>query len=229
MRAALGFLTPLGGARTPTARALPWFPVVGALIGLGIGATWWGAERVFPPTVAAAVALVVGLALTGMLHIDGLGDSADGLLPHLTRERRLEVMSQPDIGAYGVAAIGGALLLQFAALSSMEPSVVLVMSICALSRAMLAADLALGRYAKAEGLASAFRGAGQGTANIVGLLGAGAILLSWPNVGPAVGGLLAGLGVLAFANRRIGGFTGDVLGAALVVTETVALVLASAR
>ena len=81
MRAALAFLTPLGGARNPTPRALPWFPVIGALIGLGVGGAWWGAGEVFPPAVAAGVAIVVGLALTGMLHIDGLADSADGLLP----------------------------------------------------------------------------------------------------------------------------------------------------
>lgn len=229
MRAALGFLTPLGGARTPTPRALPWFPVVGASIGLGVGGAWWAAYEVFPPAVAATIAIVAGLALTGMLHIDGLADSADGLLPHLTPERRLEVMAKPDIGAYGVTAVGSALLVQFAALSSMRPNVLLVVSVCAASRAMLAADMTLGRYVKSEGLATAFRGGGQRTANVVVLLGAAAVLLAWGDVPAVLGGLLAGLGVLAFAKRRIGGYTGDVLGAALVVSETVGLALASAR
>lgn len=229
MRAALAFLTPLGGARSPSARALPWFPVVGALIGAVVGSSWWAANELFPPAVAAAVALVIGMAMTGMLHIDGLADSADGLLPHLTRERRLEVMAQPDIGAFGVAAVGGALLLQFAALSSMAPDVLLVVSVCATSRAMLAADLALGRYAKRDGLATAFQGAGSGTANAVGLMGVGAVVVAGPDFPAVLGGVLAGLGVLIFANRRIGGFTGDVLGATLVIFETVALVLATAR
>lgn len=229
MRAALGFLTPLGGARTPTPRALAWFPVVGAVIGLGVGGAWWSAYEVFPPAVAAAIALVAGLALTGMLHIDGLADSADGLLPHLARERRLEVMAKPDIGAFGVTAVGSALLLQFAALSSMHPNVLLLVSVCAASRAMLAADLVLGRYARDEGLATAFRGGGRAMATVVGLLGAAAVVLAWGDAPAVLGGLLAGLGVLALAHRRIGGYTGDVLGAALVVTETVALVLACAR
>lgn len=228
MRAALGFLTPLGGARTPSWRALPWFPVVGAVVGLGVGGVWWGAGQVWPPGVAAALAIVAGLALTGMLHVDGLADSADGLLPHLPVERRLEVMAQPDIGAYGVAAIGAALLLQVTALGSMEPDVVLLVSICAASRALLAADLALGRYARGDGLASAFQGGGRATAWVVGLLGAVAVLVAWDGAPGVAGGLLAGVGVLLFARRRIGGYTGDVLGAALVVSETVGLVLASA-
>lgn len=221
--AALGFLTPLGGARTPTPRALPWFPVVGALIGLGVGGAWWSASTIFPSAVAAAIAVVVGLGLTGMLHIDGLADSADGLLPHLSRERRLEVMSQPDIGAFGVAAVGGALLLQYAALASIEPDVVLVVAVCAASRALVAMHLALGRYAKSGGLATAFLG---GSAWSVVVPGAIAVVAAPV---PVACGLVAGVGVLVFANRRIGGFTGDVLGAALVVTETVALVAATAR
>ena len=61
-----------------------------------------------------------------MLHVDGLADSADGLLPHMPRERRLEVMSDPTVGAYGVAVTVCVLLLRFAALASMPPSILLI-------------------------------------------------------------------------------------------------------
>src|SRR4051812_17036191 len=99
MRAAISFLTPLGGARSPSPSAWRWFPLVGAGLGGLLGAGWWAADRLWPRPVAAALVVAADLALTGLLHIDGLVDSADGLLPHLDRDRRLAVMSEPDVGA----------------------------------------------------------------------------------------------------------------------------------
>src|SRR5688572_14319385 len=106
MRRALAFLTPVGRATPPSPDALTWFPVVGAGIGAVLGGLWWATDQLWPPLVAAALVLAADLALTGLLHIDGLVDTADGLLPHLERERRLEVMAAPDAGAFGIAAAG---------------------------------------------------------------------------------------------------------------------------
>ena len=117
MRRALAFLTPLFGASEPRPETLTWFPFAGAALGLVLGAVWWGAERIWPAAVAAAIVVAADLALTGLLHVDGLADSADGLLPHLDRERRLEVMAAPDVGAFGVAAVVAVLLLRWAALA----------------------------------------------------------------------------------------------------------------
>lgn len=225
MRAALAFLTPIGGARNPSPRALPWFPVVGAAIGAGVGATWWAAFEIWTPGIAAALAVVANLALTGMLHVDGLGDSADGLLPHLSPERRLEVMRQPDIGAYGVAAIGSVLLLQFAALASRSPDVVVVALLWATTRAAAAVVLATRTYARPTGLADAFRGASP-AAIAVPVIAALALAATEPVV--AVSTVLAFVLVVGFAERRIGGYTGDVLGAAIVVAETVGLLAVAA-
>src|SRR5581483_9690508 len=115
---ALGFLTVLGGARRPTGRALRWFPVVGALIGAAVGGVWWSADQAFPPLLAGGLALAADLAITGLLHLDGLADTADGLLPHADRDRRLAIMRAPDVGAFGVATVAGVLLLRFAAFAS---------------------------------------------------------------------------------------------------------------
>src|SRR5947207_1032923 len=103
MRQALSFLTPLGGARTPSPAALRWFPLAGLIIGAAVGGVWWTAHRIWPAGVAAAVVIAADLAVTGMLHFDGLVDSADGLLPHLPAARRLDVMAAPDVGAFGIA------------------------------------------------------------------------------------------------------------------------------
>ncbi|TMK63295.1 MAG: adenosylcobinamide-GDP ribazoletransferase [Actinobacteria bacterium] len=117
MREALGFLTVLGGPHELTPRALRWFPVVGAAVGALVGVVWWSANLVFAPLLAAVLAVAADLLLTGMLHVDGLADAADGLLPHAARERRLAIMRAPDIGAYAVAVVGVVLVTRVAALA----------------------------------------------------------------------------------------------------------------
>jgi adenosylcobinamide-GDP ribazoletransferase len=237
-RAALAFLTPIGGAAEPTPGAVAWFPVVGALLGGLLGYVWWLTEHLWPVGVAAALVVVADLALTGLLHFDGLVDSADGLLPHLTRSRRLEVMAEPTVGAFGIGVAGLMLLARFAALAATHPSVVLLVGIWCGSRTVMAVAATVLPYARQEagGLASAFRVMDDRRPGVIGgvlgLAGTLACLLVWRPVGGTVvlvGGVVGAAGVLWLAVRRLGGFTGDVLGASGVVFETVALVVASAR
>jgi adenosylcobinamide-GDP ribazoletransferase len=237
-RAAVSFLTPLGGAAAPTPSAFAWFPAVGAAMGALLGLLWWGSEHAFPPAVAAALVVGADLALTGLLHIDGLIDSADGLLPHLDRERRLAVMREPSIGAFGIAAGGAVLLARFAALESVRPSILLVTGIWCGSRAVMAVVPSLVPYARAEsgGLATSFLSpASARPAVVAAVTGAAGLLVAtmlWRHLGGvvvALSGLAAATLVVLFARRRLGGFTGDVLGAAGVVFETVALLVAAAR
>jgi adenosylcobinamide-GDP ribazoletransferase len=232
MRRAIAFLTPLGGAATPDERTLTWFPAVGALIGLAVGGAWWGADRLWPPAVAAAIAVAADLALTGMLHFDGLIDSADGLLPHLPRDRRLEVMSEPTVGAFGIAVAAAVLLLRFAALASMAPNVLLVAGAWCGSRTVMAVAARGLPYARAGGLASDLRGGDWRPVGLYGLILAVSLGALSGRAGAelAVGlGIVAAGSIVVLSHRRIGGFTGDVLGAAGVVGETVALGVASAR
>ena len=233
MRRALAFLTPLGGPAVPDASTLSWFPVVGALLGLVVGGTWWAAEQLWPAAVAAAIVVVLDLALTGILHLDGLVDTADGLLPQVPRAKRLAIMAEPTVGAYGVAAAAVVLLLRWSALASMDPSPLLVAGAWCGSRTVMAVAARALPYARAEGgLASALLGGDWRPVGLYGLIGA-------VSLGAFAGGraseLAVGLGmgagglVVLAARRRLGGFTGDVLGAAGLVTETVALLVASAR
>ena len=240
MRSALAFLTPLGGARAPSSRALGWFPVVGAALGGLLGLAWWGSEKAWPAAVAAALVVAADLALTGMLHLDGLLDSADGLLPHLERGRRLEVMRDHSVGAFGMAAGGSVLLLRWSALSVTRPSVLLLVGIWAVSRAAMAVAAVVMPYAREAsggGIATAFlegrsAAVAGATAGVIGLAGGLACLIAWrPGPGAVVlcSELVVALAVLWFAGRRIGGFTGDVLGAMGMIAETVALVVAAAK
>src|SRR4051812_23899870 len=137
-RRAVGFLTPLGGPAPPAPDALAWFPVVGAALGLTLGVVWWAADHLWPAALAAAIVVAADLALTGMLHLDGVVDAADGLLPHLTRADRLRVMAQPDTGAFGVSAAVAVLLLRWASLAALEPSPLLLAALWCLSRSTMA-------------------------------------------------------------------------------------------
>lgn len=233
MRRALAFLTPLGGPAVPDTRTLSWFPVVGALLGLAVGGAWWGADQLWPPAVAAALVVVLDLALTGLLHLDGLVDTADGLLPQLPRERRLALMAEPTVGAYGVAAAVVVLLLRWTALATLEPSVLLVAGAWCGSRTVMAVAARALPYARTKGgLASALLGGDWRPVGLYGLIGAvslGAFAGGRGTELAVAAGMAAGGGVVLAARRRLGGFTGDVLGAAGLVTETVALVVAAAR
>jgi adenosylcobinamide-GDP ribazoletransferase len=232
MRRALAFLTPLFGASEPRPETLTWFPFAGAALGLVLGAVWWGAERIWPAAVAAAIVVAADLALTGLLHVDGLADSADGLLPHLDRARRLEVMAAPEVGAFGVAAVVAVLLLRWAALATTAPSPLLLGGLWCASRTAMAVAARTVPYARPGGLASAFLGGRTLSTALIGAVLATGLAFAGPGVAgiAAVAGVVAGAaGVVALARRRIGGFTGDVLGASGMVGETAGLVVAAAR
>ena len=233
MRRALAFLTPFGGAAVPDRRTLSWFPVVGALMGLALGGAWWGADQLWPPVVAAAVVVALDLAITGLLHLDGLVDTADGVLPQLPRERRLEIMAEPTVGAYGVAVVGAVLLLRVTALASMRPDVLLLAGIWCASRTAMAVAARAVPYARAGGgLASALLGGDWRPVGLYGVIGAvslGAFAGGRPGELAVAEGFLGSAGAVVLARRRLGGFTGDVLGAAGIVGETVALVVAAAK
>lgn len=233
MRRAIAFLTPVGGAAAPSPAAVAWFPVVGVLVGAAVGAVWWGAAQVWPPAVAAAVALAADLALTGLLHLDGLIDSADGLLAPMDRERRLAVMADPGAGAFGVVVAIVVMLLRWSALAALAPSAWLLAGVWCGSRTVMAVALGTIRPARPGGLTEAFRGGSAGPVGAYGMGIGAALSAAAIGLGPglaATAGVVVGAAlVFALAARRIGGITGDVLGAAGVVGEALGLLLAAAR
>lgn len=227
--------------------------MVGTAIGAILGCLWWGVRHAWSPGVAAAVVVAADLGLTGLLHMDGLVDAADGLLPpHAGVARRLEVMRDPAAGAFGTVTVAAVLLLRWAALDSIHPSVLLLAGVWAASRTLMAVVALFVPYARTGGgLASAFLGAdrpgGRTDVGVAGgrplvmlrvtVLSSGVTLalagcMLWRPVGGVVAlaaGCAAGAGVAWLGSAKLGGFTGDVLGAAGVVAETTALVVAAAR
>jgi adenosylcobinamide-GDP ribazoletransferase len=228
---ALGFLTVFGRARTPDGGTFLFFPLVGAAIGATLAGVWLVSTELWSPGVAAVLIVATDLAITGMLHVDGLADSADGLLPHLDRDRRLAVMADPDIGAFALAVVPVVLLARWAALATDLIDPLALIGVWTVSRTVLAVVPALVPYARDRGLASALL---PGARAWVGLWLAPAgvlLVLAQGLTGAAalIAMLVAAAGVVLLARRRIGGFTGDVLGATAVLAETVALLALAAR
>ncbi|HEY3083015.1 MAG TPA: adenosylcobinamide-GDP ribazoletransferase, partial [Chloroflexota bacterium] len=144
---------------TPRALAssAAFFPPVGAALGAALGGLGLLVEGALPPGPTAALLLTAGALLTGGLHLDGLMDTADGVLGGRTPERRLEIMRDSRVGAYGVIAAGLALLGQYACLAELSGKDRLLGLVVALTLGRWAMALALGLFpsARADGLGAA--------------------------------------------------------------------------
>jgi cobalamin 5'-phosphate synthase/cobalamin synthase len=205
--------------------------LVGAALGALVGAAAIGLAAVLPPLIAGLLAVALELGLTGALHIDGLADSADGL-GGSDRERSLAIMRDHTLGSYGASALALDLALKAAALGALAETD---------SFGAVVAALALSRLAPlplAWLLPYARTGEGSGRL-LAGRLGpvpvlagtALALLVAGATVGTAALALFACVALVtaaiaAFSRRRLGGVTGDVMGAAVELSATVALVVA---
>lgn len=204
------------------------FPLAGLAVAapaclLGAAASGLG----LPPAVAAGLVLAAQVMLTGAMHEDGLADSADGLWGGMTRERRLEIMKDSRIGSYGVLALILSTGLRWSALTGLIAvgSWGAVIAAALLSRAGLPALMAALPHARPNGLSHAVGRPGRGAAwGAVAL----AVTFSLALTGSAaltaaLCAGLAGLGMGALAKAKLGGQTGDILGAAQQLAEIAAL------
>jgi adenosylcobinamide-GDP ribazoletransferase len=208
-------------------RASVWYPFVGLIIGGLTWLTWMGTTRLFSPLVAGILTLIVWVALTGGLHLDGLADCCDGLLASTTVERRLEIMKDPRLGAFGGIGLVLTLLLKAAVLSSLTPQSALGI--------LLAASLARWCILPA-GLLPLARPSGMGADFKAGFrswfIAAGAIIplalsifLGTRGLISLAAGLISAALVLRLAKSRINGVTGDVFGMTVEVVEVISLLV----
>jgi len=233
---ALTFLTKLpwpwrGPAdETALARSLFWFPWVGAALGLSFWGAWAGLQRILPAPAAAGLFLALTVWITGGLHLDGLADTADGLGGGRTPETALRIMKDSRVGAFGVISLILALILKFSLFLSLPTkaggtTVLLLYPV--VSRWSMVLLAYLSPYARAEGglgqamtlgvspkvLAGASFSAGALSFLILGLPGLGLL---------GAAAALVWLGSL-YCQRRLGGITGDILGATNEVVEIMVL------
>jgi len=236
IRHAWAFLTRLPGGAHPAGErelgaSVPWFPAVGAVIGLLLGLVWVAMGELVAPLTAATITVAAGVVMTGAFHEDGLADTADSLGGY-TPERRLAIMKDSRVGTFGALALVFSVLIGVFTLASLEPVeglVALVMA-HAVGRSVATLVMVTTPAATATGLGQSYSAYLPRSA----VLAMGAIIAGCSVVGgPAgvVGYLLAltGAGLLVvLARRAYGGTTGDVLGAVEQVGE-MAVLSAAAR
>ena len=172
-------------------RAVWAFPLAGLVVG-GLATVMAAAAlAVWPPAVAAGLALVVQILVTGAMHEDGLADSADGLWGGFDRSRRLEIMKDSHIGTYGVLALVVSVGLRWsicAALLESAPGAILALA--ALSRAGMPAMMVLLPNARGGGLSHSVGAPGVAVALAAGAMG---LAVGLATVGPVA--VLAALAV----------------------------------
>lgn len=227
----------VGMPRWPLAEVLPVLPFIGAAIGLATGLVF-AIVRILagPGWLAAVLAVGAGVLITRALHEDGLADTADGLGPHaLEPARRLEIMRDSRNGTFGVLALALSVLIKVACLAQFAAGTGLVVLVAAhtVSRAVLAYPLLAHAPVHEDGLGVL---AGKPTDNDVWMtIGIGALIAFVVLLGHGFFvALLAPLAAIAstwFASRwiaaRIGGYTGDTLGAIQQKAELVILVVSA--
>lgn len=230
--AALQFLTiiPLPGSFNPDGRALggslPFFPIIGLMIGGAAALADWVLGHFLPTGVTSVLTVILLIAVSGGLHMDGLADTADGFFSSRPRERILEIMRDSRTGPMGVVAIVSVVALKIAIFASIEGPWrwwVLLMTPIA-GRSALLVQLAILPYVRPEGgLAGIFhanRSKGHALWALLFLLAAGGLTGGFP-AGLIAGGaaFFAALLFAAYSYRQIGGLTGDTLGSACELAE----------
>lgn len=214
------------------ARASRYFPVVGLLIGGIAACVWLAAAAVLPAHVAALLALAVSALLTGGLHEDGLADCCDGLGGGWTREQKLEIMRDSRIGTYGALGLIFSIGVRVAALAALPPlaGALALLVAAATGRAGIVLILAAGCYARPQDAGGWERGATWGEAALAaGIALASGLLAGPPGVLAVCAAFIVARVWLLWLNRRLGGYTGDGLGAAEQLGEiAVLLILAGA-
>lgn len=220
----LGRHAPRSGALGPAAG---WLPLVGGAVGLAAGGVRAGAEPLVGAGPATVLAVITGVVITGGLHQDGLADCADGLGARGARERRLAVMRDPAVGAFGVLALIAWALLVVAGVGQLGTgrAVIALAAAGALGRLAAVGHALACRPARSDGLSAAFAPSGAGATIAAASAAVPVVALAGPPAGAAALAAAAAVcaGSAALARRRFGGRTGDTLGATVCAAEAAVL------
>lgn len=205
------------------------WPVVGVGLGILAGTVIWALMALGAPnSVAAIVGLAIMVLLTGCMHEDGLADTFDGFWGGKNAEHRLEIMRDSNVGAYGVAALVIVFIARFLgifeSINDLHPIIVVAVS-GALSRTVMMVAMHLCPTARNEGLA-ATTGRPSVKVALFGIIFSTILCIicfGWQFLIPLIAASTAGLLISLLAIRKIGGYSGDTLGASQQTSETACL------
>ena len=230
---AVQFITilPLGKTESfEPEKMIPFFPLVGILLGLLLAAFDTMVVRFWTPPVVALLDIILLAVLTGAFHIDGLGDAADGLLGPHPRDKALEIMKDSRIGTMGLVAILFGLAIKWGGIASLSynRSIFLII-VPAYARAGILFGMRYLPYGRPDGTDKPFFHAKLSWRHFGGLLlpiGLSLLLglkALWLNLAFAI---IIG-SILFFYKKRMGCITGDMLGAMTELTEAGLFLMAS--
>jgi adenosylcobinamide-GDP ribazoletransferase len=208
---------------------VPWFAAVGALIGVVLGGVAAGLMELVPATVAAAVAVTLGLVLTGAFHEDGLADTADAM-GGWTPERRREILKDSRHGSYGVAAMCSTIVIRIVCIAALTPAAAFAGLVAAhtLGRGAAVAVMATAPPVPTEGLGADYTrtlSRGRAAVGVGAAIAVGALAVGWWVVPLATAAAVGAAAVARLARRAFGGVSGDILGAVEQVGECLVLIV----
>lgn len=220
-------------------RDVPAVALAGGLIGaVAAGVLAVAGAAGLPPLLSATIAIATLAVITGALHEDGLADTFDGLWGGSTRERRLEIMRDSRVGSYGVASLVLSLAVRVFAIAALMEQIgsfaaLVIISVAATSRVTGLVPLWLLPSARSDGAAASVTAPGA-TSMVWGALTALAVSCAvlWP-AGVALAAIVLGSaaafaaswGLGEIARAKIGGYTGDIAGAAQQAAEIAMLIV----
>ena len=212
-------------------RMIPYFPVVGLLLGAGLVLFDLAAGMVLPRSAASLLDVVLILLFTGAFHIDGLGDAADGLYGNRPREAALAIMKDSRVGAMGLVAVWCALSVKWAGIAGLsEHRLLLLLIIPAYARGAMLFGFRFLPYGRPDGTGRAFFEAPLRWTDFRWLLVPVCLsfFAGWRGAVLNLLFLCLVWGMLSFYRRRMGCITGDMLGAMCEITESTLFLAASA-
>jgi len=209
-------------------QSVGYYPLVGLILGGIFYGCYTLGTQIMPTTLAAIMILVLWIVLTRGLHFDGFLDTCDGLFGAFTPQKRLEIMHDSRVGAFGVA--GGILLMliKFSALSNLQIDTAGLILVPVLGRFMITQAIVLYPYGRKDGLGKDIKANAHYKELIIASLITG--LTAWFSLG-WLGFITIGITFIAghlwlrFVLQRIPGLTGDIYGATCETTETLILTL----
>ncbi len=212
-------------------RAVGWFPLVGVALGMLLYGVNYTARLIFPTSVSAALTLFAWVAFTRAFHLDGFMDTCDGLFGGWTPERRLEIMKDSRMGAFGVAGGVLVLLTQYAALaSSLDLWPALVLS-ATLGRWASPLVIYAFPYAREDGLGIEMKRNVSWREIVIATLITGItawFVYGWMGFALMLGAAVIGFLIARYAMRLLPGLTGDIYGTVTTLVEMLVLVFFTA-
>lgn len=212
-------------------RAVGWFPLVGIVLGCLLFGVNYAARLIFPATVAAVLTLFAWIIFTRAFHLDGFMDTCDGLFGGWTPERRLEIMKDSRMGAFGVAGGILVLLTKYSALSSTESLFPALVLSATLGRWASLLVIYAFPYAREDGLGFEIKHNVSWREIILATLIAGIttwFIYGWLGFAFMFAAAVIGFLTALYAMRLLPGLTGDIYGTVTTLVEMLTLVAFSA-